>query len=123
MEYTCYHSDTSATDSLRLTGEVTHDVPDDVRQTIEWNWKIPVEDLEFGFRIMRGYIACPSEGFLTRDTDAGYDNDKCLTDVCALDCRIRAAVETDDLIEAWARDIGRQGRVEIRRQGMKLQDA
>eukprot|EP00959_Pyramimonas_sp_CCMP1952_P187791 3926591-Pyramimonas_sp.AAC.1 len=63
----------------------------------------------------------PRDGFFTRDTDAGCDNDKRLTDACALDCRIRAAVETGDLIEAWARDIVRQGRAEIRRQGMKLQ--
>eukprot|EP00959_Pyramimonas_sp_CCMP1952_P115339 2410639-Pyramimonas_sp.AAC.1 len=107
MEHTCYNPDASATDRLRLTGEVTHDVPDDVRHTIEWNWKIPVKDLEFGLRIIRVivivrglisyftvegyYIARPSEGFLTRDADAGRDNDKRLTDACALDCRIRAA--------------------------------
>eukprot|EP00959_Pyramimonas_sp_CCMP1952_P171906 3591881-Pyramimonas_sp.AAC.1 len=53
MEHACYRPDTSATDRLRLTGEVTHDVPDDVRQTIEWNGKIPVKDLGLGLRVMR----------------------------------------------------------------------
>eukprot|EP00959_Pyramimonas_sp_CCMP1952_P024000 502986-Pyramimonas_sp.AAC.1 len=119
MEHTCYHPGTSATDRLRLTGEVAQDVPDDARQTIEWNWKISVKDLELGLRNIRVIVI----GFLTRDADAGRDNGKRLTDAYALDCRIRAAVETDDLIEAWARDIGRQGRAEIRRQDMKLQDA
>eukprot|EP00959_Pyramimonas_sp_CCMP1952_P043712 913621-Pyramimonas_sp.AAC.1 len=69
------------------------------------------------------YIACPTHGLYARDAAAGYDTDKRRTDAWALDCRIRAAVETEDLIEAWARDLGKLRRAEMRRQGMKLQDA
>eukprot|EP00959_Pyramimonas_sp_CCMP1952_P123164 2574830-Pyramimonas_sp.AAC.1 len=34
MEHACYNLDASATNRLRLTGESTHVVPDDVRQAI-----------------------------------------------------------------------------------------
>eukprot|EP00959_Pyramimonas_sp_CCMP1952_P345321 7231794-Pyramimonas_sp.AAC.1 len=69
------------------------------------------------------YITYPSASFLARGTGVGCDDDKRLTDAYALGCRIRAAIETDDLIEEWAHDLGRQGRTYIRRQGMELQGA
>eukprot|EP00959_Pyramimonas_sp_CCMP1952_P165198 3452843-Pyramimonas_sp.AAC.1 len=138
MEHTSYRPDTNETERLQLT-EVTHYVPEDVRQTTEWNWEILVQDLELGLRIIRViviirefincfiaegyYIAHPSAIFLARGTDVEYADDKRLTDSYALDCRIRAAIETYDLIEEWAHDLGRQGRADIRRQGMKLQGA
>eukprot|EP00959_Pyramimonas_sp_CCMP1952_P151366 3167208-Pyramimonas_sp.AAC.1 len=96
-----------------MTGEVTHDVPEDVRQTIEWNWKILVQELEWGLRVIRVIAIVRVE----------CDDDKRTTDACALDCRIRAAIETNDLIGRWAHDLGRQGRADIRRQGAKLQGA
>eukprot|EP00959_Pyramimonas_sp_CCMP1952_P396763 8313062-Pyramimonas_sp.AAC.1 len=48
MEYTSYRLDTNEPERLRLSGEVTHDVPEDARSTIGWNWKVPVPELEFG---------------------------------------------------------------------------
>eukprot|EP00959_Pyramimonas_sp_CCMP1952_P157584 3295549-Pyramimonas_sp.AAC.1 len=45
MEYISYRPGTNETERLQLTAEVTHDVPEDVRYTIEWNWKVPVQDL------------------------------------------------------------------------------
>eukprot|EP00959_Pyramimonas_sp_CCMP1952_P122195 2554392-Pyramimonas_sp.AAC.1 len=56
MEHTCYKPDTGATNRLCLTGESTHVVPDDVRQAIVRNWKIPVKDLELGLRAMRVFV-------------------------------------------------------------------
>eukprot|EP00959_Pyramimonas_sp_CCMP1952_P243317 5085984-Pyramimonas_sp.AAC.1 len=44
-------------------------------------------------------------------------------DEFALDCRIRAAVQTDDLIEEWARNLGRQVQTDVRREGALLQEA
>eukprot|EP00959_Pyramimonas_sp_CCMP1952_P395373 8284596-Pyramimonas_sp.AAC.1 len=104
MEYTSYRPDTNEPERLRLSGEVTHDVPEYVRHTIEWNWKIPAQELELGIRIIRvivivrdfitcfiaeGYsIAYPGANFLARGTGAECDEDKRRTDACALDCRI-----------------------------------
>jgi hypothetical protein len=51
------------------------------------------------------------------------DHYKRRRDAYALDCRIRAAVQTDDLIEEWARNLGRQVRTDIRRGGSLLQEA
>eukprot|EP00959_Pyramimonas_sp_CCMP1952_P049281 1029593-Pyramimonas_sp.AAC.1 len=67
------------------------------------------------------YSAHPTHGLLTRDTAAGHANDERRAGAYALDCCIRAAVETDDFVEAWAGDLGKLSRAEIRRQGMKLQ--
>eukprot|EP00959_Pyramimonas_sp_CCMP1952_P227921 4765680-Pyramimonas_sp.AAC.1 len=44
-------------------------------------------------------------------------------DACALGCRIRVAIETDGLVEELARVLRKQARADIRRQGMKLQEA
>eukprot|EP00959_Pyramimonas_sp_CCMP1952_P081728 1707280-Pyramimonas_sp.AAC.1 len=44
-------------------------------------------------------------------------------DEYALDCRIRAAVQTDDIIEEWARHLGRQVQTDVRREGALLQEA
>eukprot|EP00959_Pyramimonas_sp_CCMP1952_P121735 2545263-Pyramimonas_sp.AAC.1 len=45
------------------------------------------------------------------------------TDAYALDCRIRAAVKTDDIIETWARTVGRIIHNEHRRHGAVIQEA
>eukprot|EP00959_Pyramimonas_sp_CCMP1952_P263692 5514612-Pyramimonas_sp.AAC.1 len=68
-------------------------------------------------------IAYPGSNFLALCAGVDYDHDKRQKDAHALDCRIRAAIETDDLIEEWARDLGKQVRTDIRRQGAKLQGA
>eukprot|EP00959_Pyramimonas_sp_CCMP1952_P469241 9494608-Pyramimonas_sp.AAC.1 len=104
MEYTGYRLDTNEPERLRPTGEVTHDVPEDVRHTIEWNWKVPVQELGLGLRVVRVivivrefiscfiaegfYIAYPGANFLARGTGAEYDDDRRRADACALDCRI-----------------------------------
>eukprot|EP00959_Pyramimonas_sp_CCMP1952_P255076 5327998-Pyramimonas_sp.AAC.1 len=86
MEYTSYRPDTNEPDRLRLSGEVTHEVPEYMRSTIGWNWKIPVPELELGLCIIRviaivreiircfiaegHYIAYPGANFLARGTGA-----------------------------------------------------
>eukprot|EP00959_Pyramimonas_sp_CCMP1952_P107139 2239991-Pyramimonas_sp.AAC.1 len=45
------------------------------------------------------------------------------TDEYALDCRIRAAVETDDIIETWTHKMGRKVHNDVRRHGAIIQDA
>eukprot|EP00959_Pyramimonas_sp_CCMP1952_P419868 8794572-Pyramimonas_sp.AAC.2 len=82
-----------------------------------------VRELNSCFLAEGYYIAYPTHGLYTRDKAEGRDTDQRRTDAHALDRRIRAAVETDDLIEAWARDLGKQRRTEIRRQGVRLQEA
>eukprot|EP00959_Pyramimonas_sp_CCMP1952_P453470 9468293-Pyramimonas_sp.AAC.1 len=44
-------------------------------------------------------------------------------DEYALDCRICAAVQTDDIVEEWARHSGRQVQTDVRREGALLQEA
>eukprot|EP00959_Pyramimonas_sp_CCMP1952_P394562 8267095-Pyramimonas_sp.AAC.1 len=45
------------------------------------------------------------------------------TDAYALDCRVRAAVETDDMIETWAHKMGRKVHNDVRRHGAVIQEA
>eukprot|EP00959_Pyramimonas_sp_CCMP1952_P250310 5232110-Pyramimonas_sp.AAC.1 len=42
MVQMCLNPGTGAADRSRLTGELRHVVPADVREAIEQNWKIPV---------------------------------------------------------------------------------
>eukprot|EP00959_Pyramimonas_sp_CCMP1952_P388029 8131509-Pyramimonas_sp.AAC.1 len=45
------------------------------------------------------------------------------TDEYALDCRIRAAVQTDDVIVKWAHKMGRKVQNDVRCHGALLQEA
>ena len=44
-------------------------------------------------------------------------------DEYVLDSRIRAAVQTDDIIEEWARNLGRKVQTDVRCKGALLQEA
>eukprot|EP00959_Pyramimonas_sp_CCMP1952_P297823 6230184-Pyramimonas_sp.AAC.1 len=44
-------------------------------------------------------------------------------DESALDCRIRAAVQTDDIIKEWARNVGRKVQTDARCNGPQIQEA
>eukprot|EP00959_Pyramimonas_sp_CCMP1952_P388778 8145955-Pyramimonas_sp.AAC.1 len=139
MEHTSYRPEDRDPDRLRLSGEVTHEVPEHVRSIIDWNWRVPVRALQLGLRIIRvlaivreiiscfvgkgHYIACPGARFLAQGTVVDHNGDERQKDACALDCRIRVASETDDLIEEWACNLGKQARADIRCQGVKLQEA
>eukprot|EP00959_Pyramimonas_sp_CCMP1952_P426617 8935077-Pyramimonas_sp.AAC.1 len=45
------------------------------------------------------------------------------TDENALDCRVRAAVQTDDIIEKWAHKMGRKVQNHVRCHGALIQEA
>eukprot|EP00959_Pyramimonas_sp_CCMP1952_P238220 4978172-Pyramimonas_sp.AAC.1 len=103
----CHNPGTGAVDRSRLTGELTHVVPADVREAIVQNWKVPVGELDLDLRVMRAFvivreliscfladgyhIAYPATGLHIRDTDDGYDTEQRRTDAYALDRRIRTA--------------------------------
>eukprot|EP00959_Pyramimonas_sp_CCMP1952_P300455 6284325-Pyramimonas_sp.AAC.1 len=45
------------------------------------------------------------------------------TDEYALDCRIRAAVQTDDILETWAHNMGRKVQNDVRCHGALIEEA
>eukprot|EP00959_Pyramimonas_sp_CCMP1952_P264764 5535875-Pyramimonas_sp.AAC.1 len=52
----CHNPRTGAVDRLRLTGELTHVVPADVREASVQNWKTPVGELDLNLRVMRVFV-------------------------------------------------------------------
>eukprot|EP00959_Pyramimonas_sp_CCMP1952_P033483 702833-Pyramimonas_sp.AAC.1 len=53
IEYISVHSNTNDPNRLRLPGEISHEVPEIVRNIIEGNWMAPVSEMQLGLRIVR----------------------------------------------------------------------
>eukprot|EP00959_Pyramimonas_sp_CCMP1952_P195613 4090080-Pyramimonas_sp.AAC.1 len=53
MECRSVRPETGYPNRLRLSSEVTHEIPDIVRGVINGNWKVPVSEMQLGLRIMR----------------------------------------------------------------------
>eukprot|EP00959_Pyramimonas_sp_CCMP1952_P183993 3847073-Pyramimonas_sp.AAC.1 len=101
-----------------LQGEAKHTVPPIIETIVDDNWLVPVQKMQLGLRPVRTlaivreiissfiseghFIGYP--GRIIRPDVASAENisTKRRTDEYALDCRIRAAVQTDDIIEKWA---------------------
>eukprot|EP00959_Pyramimonas_sp_CCMP1952_P357064 7476543-Pyramimonas_sp.AAC.1 len=49
MEYHSFRPGTTDPNILRLPGEMTHEIPEIVRNVIDGNWKVPVSEMQFGF--------------------------------------------------------------------------
>eukprot|EP00959_Pyramimonas_sp_CCMP1952_P445462 9326688-Pyramimonas_sp.AAC.1 len=116
-----------------------HEAPPIVTSIVDGNWLAPVQQMQLGLRPIR-IFAIVRETMSSLISDGhfvGYPGrrirpDRESTDPIdmmrrrdeyALDCRIRAAVQTDDMIEEWARHLGRQVQTDVRREGALLQEA
>eukprot|EP00959_Pyramimonas_sp_CCMP1952_P256391 5355503-Pyramimonas_sp.AAC.1 len=51
------------------------------------------------------FVGCPGRRIRPDRASADPISTMRRRDECALDCRIRAAVQTDDIKEEWARDL------------------
>eukprot|EP00959_Pyramimonas_sp_CCMP1952_P068394 1427396-Pyramimonas_sp.AAC.1 len=107
MEYRSSRPGATYPNILRLSGEMTHEIPETVRGVIDRNWKVQVSEMQSGLRIMRviaivreiissfivevHYIAHPGKTAAARGRSSDRAEDKRQKDGYVLDCRIRAA--------------------------------
>eukprot|EP00959_Pyramimonas_sp_CCMP1952_P118662 2480530-Pyramimonas_sp.AAC.1 len=124
---------------MPLLGEVEHEAPSIVKDIVDGNWLASVQQMQLSLRPIRTFaiVRMTMGSFISEGYYIGYPGriirpDKANTDPVAkmrrkdeyaLDCLIRAAVQTDDIIEEWARNLGRKVQTDVRCNGALIQEA
>eukprot|EP00959_Pyramimonas_sp_CCMP1952_P121542 2541461-Pyramimonas_sp.AAC.1 len=114
------------------TGTAEYAIPEIIQTIVHDIWLVPVQQMQLGLRPIRIFAVireiisyCMSENHFigfpgriirpdmvsTKEIGSKKRTDEC---ALALDCRIRAVVKTDDIVERWAHKMGRRVQNDVR---------